>query len=195
MRGDKEELVKLFLRGARPRTATWTWDLALACVLEDTTTAFPLQISTHVASSNPREAEKQTHFLDVQHRSFNKQPLRVPPHTARVEQHKPTPQNDLNACLSLQGTGFQAVAGLEQSEMAPEVQHGACFWWSCTQEDQNTCTCSLWREEDGQIQEKRQFCWDTLPDQAVRKQRTGASVFLYMKSLAARIGLGEMLFE
>lgn len=93
--------------------------LVLARVLKDTATAFPLQISTHVASSNPWEATKQTHFLDVQHRSFNKQPRRVPPLTARVEQQKPTPQNELNACLSLQGTGFQAVAGLEKSGMAP----------------------------------------------------------------------------
>lgn len=57
----------------------------------------------YIASSNPWEATKQTHFLDVWHRSFNKQPLRVPPHTAPVEQGKPTPQNDLNMSLVTPG--------------------------------------------------------------------------------------------
>lgn len=134
---------------------------------------------THEASFYPWEARRQTRFLGVQHRSLNKQPLRVPPYTARVEQHKPTPQNDLNTSLSLQGTGFQAAAGLGQSGMSPK----SCFWWSCSQEDQDTCTCSLQREEDRKTQQKRRFCWDALPDQAVREQKTGASGFLYRKVL------------
>lgn len=135
--------------------------MALACVLKDTTTAFPLQISTHVASSNPWEATKQTHFLDVQHRGFNKQPLGVPPQHSQAQQHKPTPLHDLSTSLSLQGTASQAAAVLGQSGMAPK----SCSWWSCSQEDQNTCTCSLQREEDRKTTQKRQFCWGTLPDQ------------------------------
>lgn len=142
---------------------------------------------THQASFHPWEATKQNNSLDVQHRSSNNQPLRVPPHTARVEQHKPTAQNDLNMSQSLQGTGFQADAGLRQSGMAPK----SCFWWSCSQEDQNTCTCSLQREEDRKTQQKRWVCMDTLPDQAVREQRTGASGFLYRKVLLLEQGWGR----
>lgn len=98
-----------------------------------------------------------------------------------MELHKPTPQNDLDMCLLLQGIVFQAAAGLEQSETPPELRAGSLLLVAMHPRGQEGCMCSLQREEDRKMQETRQLCWDMLPDQAIRKQRIGASDFLCMR--------------
>lgn len=186
-RRDKKELAKLFLRGAWLClcTAVWTQDLAADrrhVYSRMQPLPFPWKSPHAWQAVTLGKKKKNQHFLHVQSRSFNKYNLwESSPHTAQIELRKPTSQNDLNTCLPLQGIVFQAAAGSEQSETAPELRAGSLLLVAVHPRGRKTCTFSLQREEDRKMQERRQLCWDTLPDQAIRKQRIGASDFLYMR--------------
>lgn len=141
--------------------------------------AFPLKISTHRASYNSWEEKNKTIFCTFRVEALTK--LWVQSHRARTKPHKPTPQSDVNVCLSLQGIVCQEAAGLEQLETPAELWAGSMLLVAMHPRGQKILHVL---SSDGRREKnagKKAAMLGTLPAQAIRTWRTGASDFLYMR--------------